>query len=325
MATLSLLPLLLVACGGTEPAKPVEKKPAKPACELTFATLPGGTFLRQNVDGKKENISRVRFFDEGGKLKANYTAGSPNSVYTYACTEKSGMLDCLEEKTYNEAWCKAYASVHDGVCDPAVLGPMIGLTADQLKADAEKVNKELKGLKGEEKTRQREVDNTPNNKIRSHFVAAIDAGKCQLTLQDKYLTMFNGQVQEYENQNGTSNFVKEEGEFFWETVTEKGVIVVGEDGKPVAGPYPAGSLKFSADLGEKVKADPNCAYMADIYVDWKRASSDMPANVEGGKATWSTSGSFTTGIHAVYFDRYKTCGSGAKEKIGATQLAFRVQ
>ena len=25
------------------------------------------------------------------------------------------------------------------------------------------------------------------------------------------------------------------------------------------------------------------------------------------------------------FDRYKTCGGGTKEKVGATQLAFRVQ
>lgn len=329
MRSLLLLSLFsLSACGGEEP-KPAAKKEAKaekPSCALSFDGLADTTWLRMNPESNKKDVqSRIRFMKDGDKIKANYSAGSVGDVYTYACTVNGGTMTCLEEELHAEAWCKSYAAVHDGVCDPAAVAQQLSVSVDVMKPIADKVNKELKGLKGEEKENQRKADNNPNNKIRSRFVVAVDKGKCELTVQDKFLTMFNGAVQEYENVNGTSNFVKDDGEYFWQSCTDMGATVVDDAGKEVAGPYSPGTLKFQAGLGDKQKADGACTYTADIWADWSKSTADVPGTVAGGKVTFSTAIPFANpGVHALYFQRYKTC-DGKKEEIGLACKAFRVQ
>jgi hypothetical protein len=245
-------------------------------------------------------------------------------MYTYICTEKGSLLDCLEEEAHLDAFCKAYASVHNGKCDAAALAPMLGITEADLKPTADKVNAELSKLSKAAAENQRKVDNDPNLKIRSHFLAAVDKRLCQLTVQDKFISMYNGQIRELENQNGTTNFGKDTGEYFWEGCTDPSVRVVGEDGKEVSGPYAIGTLRFSVD-GGKEKASGACTYTADIWRDWQRLSSDLPAEVKGGNLSWTTPVNFDgKGIHAVYIDRFKTCG-GKKEHIGVACRGVRVE
>ncbi len=324
--SLPLLALTLTGCAG-EPPKPKESKPAKASCELAYDKLADTVWLRNDpATGKPDAKTRLKFGSEGGVVKAWYTTGSIGNVYSYTCTEKGGMLDCLETDPHFEGFCKAWASVNNGVCDPAVLAPQLGTTVDALKPTADAVNKELAALKPAAKEQQRKVDNSPGNRIRSHFIAAIDRATCGITLQDKFITMFNGKVQEYENENGTSNFIRGDKEYIWESCAESAVSVVDDAGKPVAGPnYPAGTLKFQGYLPEGQKAAASCTYTADVWADWTKASSDLPGTVSGPAVTFATALPFSEkGFHALYFDRYKTC-DGKKERIGLTCGAFRIQ
>lgn len=331
MFRLLLLPALLAlsACSTETAEAPKDTKPKDtkaPACDLAYDKLADTVWLRlaPENDGKPEVKSRVKFFSEGGTLKAKYTAGSVGDVFTYVCTEKGGMLDCLEEDKHLEAFCKAYAAVHGGKCDAAVLAPMLGVTEADLKPVADKVNAELGKLSKAETEQQRKVDNNPNLKIRSHFVLALDKSKCQVTLQDKFISMYNGNIQEYENQNGTTNFGKDTGEYFWDACTDPTVQITGEDGKAVSPPFSAGTLKFTADAG-KEKASAACTYTADIWRDWQKLSGDLPGEVKGGSVIWTSPVNIDgKGIHAVYFDRYKTC-DGKKERIGVACKGFRVE
>lgn len=283
-------------------------------------------WVRINPDGNKKDLqSRLKFYKEGEVLKAYYTAGSVGDVYTYSCNAAGDTMTCMEDELHPEAWCKAYAAVHEGVCDPAAVAAQLNVTVDVMKPVADKVNAELKKLKGEEKTNQRQADNNPNNKIRSRFIVAVDKGKCALTIQDKFLTMFNGQVQEYENVNGTSNFQKETEEYYWKSCKDMNASVVDDAGKDVAGPYSPGTLKFQAGLPEGAKAAGGCTYTADVWGDWTKATSDVPGTVAGAKVTYSTALPFMNpGIHAVYFQQFKTCGD-KKEEVGVTCKPFRVQ
>jgi hypothetical protein len=216
--------------------------------------------------------------------------------------------------------------VHDGVCDPEKIAPILGMTVDELKPIAEKVNKELKGLKPAEREQQRKVDNSPGNKLRAHFLVAVDTPTCQITLQDKFMTMFNGQAQEYENVNGSSNFSRTKDEYIWEGCKESSAYTVDESGKDVKGPFPVGTIKVQGGLPTGQKADAACTYTADVYADWAKATSDLAANPDPKNGpTFATAVPFTsTGLHTVFFDRYKTCAD-KKERIGLSCVAFRVQ
>ena len=325
--TLALLPLSLSlsACG--EPPKPKESKPAKPACELAFDKLADTVWLRDDpATSKPDAKTRLKFGTENGEIKAWYTTGSLANVYTYTCKVQGDMLDCLESDPHYEGFCKAWAAVNGGKCDPEKVAPLLGTTVDALKPTADAVNKELGALKPAEVEQQRKVDNSPGNRIRSHFVVALDKARCGLTLQDKFITMFNGQVQEFENENGTSSFSRGDKEYIWETCKENSVAVVDDAGKPIGGPnYAPGTLKFVATLPEGQKADAACTYSADVWGDWLKASSDLPGTANGPAVTFATALPFSDkGFHTVYFDRYKTCG-GKKERIGLSCAGFRIQ
>ncbi|MES2641518.1 MAG: hypothetical protein V4850_18645 [Myxococcota bacterium] len=323
------LALLGTGCVPEPEAKKADAAPPD-TCGVDIATLPGSSWihLKPLAQGDKPNpIARIRFEDAAGTLKARYTAGSLGDVYDYSCTVKGKLATCLEDDFHAEAWCKAWAATHDGVCDPAALAAVPGLGVPQAEIDkvATKINDELKKLKPAERDAQKTADNNPNNKIRGKFMVAVDKGKCQVTIQDKYMTMVDGKVNEYENVLGTAKFEKAKEEYIYQSCKDVDSAWAPGADDTHAAVQPAGTIKFSAILQKEQKGAAGCTYSADVYKDWVKSQSDVAA-VEDAKfgPRWDVQVPLSdAGKHAVYFDRYKTCGD-KKEQIGLTCAVVRI-
>ncbi len=325
-----MLLALLFACDMPQPPQQAAK-PEKPACDADINKLAGTTWVYSKPQptgpNKPDPSARLRFRDEGGKLLADYTAGSQGSVYNYTCTvAANGIATCLETKPNTEGFCKAYASVHDGVCDPAAIAPIAGVSIEEATKAAEAVNKELKALKPKEKEQQRKVDNSPNNKIRGKFLVAVDKASCQLTLQDKYQTMVDGKLNELENAIGAGKFQKAETEYVWESCEDPDSAWAPDASDNHSAVQAPGTIKFSAMLQKKEKGGPGCTYTADTWVDWVKGPGGIAATDDpkwGPRFDVSIPIS-EKGRHVVYFDRSKTC-DGKTERIGLTCAMVRVE
>lgn len=328
--SLTLL-LALAACSPPEPPPQEEAKPES-ACPVTLENLNNTVWVHlkpQPAGPDKPNaMARLKFQDEGGALKAKYTASSLGDVYDYDCTSNGKMVTCVESKVNATAWCKAWAASHDGKCDPAGVAAATGIPQAEFDKVAADVEKELSKLKPDEKEQQRKVDNSPNNKIRGKFMVAVDPQSCRLTLVDKYQTMVNGKINEYENVLGTAKFEQTKEDYTFETckdVDSAWAPSASDDNthEPVQS---AGTLKFSAILQKDQKGAKGCTYTADIYKDWIKTQTDVAATDDKKWGPrWDVQIPFTdAGRHAVYFDRYKTC-DGQKERIGLTCAVVRVE
>ncbi len=321
---------LALACEMPQPPKP-PAKPAKPACELDLAKLGGTAWLYDKPQPAGPNVpdptARMRFVDEAGVTKANYTAGSISDMFSYDCApnETGKILTCLESDAHVGAFCHASAAVHDGVCDPAEVVAATGVALDVATKSAEEVNKELKKLKGPEIAQQRKVDNSPNNKLRSKFLVAIDTAKCVITVQDKYQTMVDGKLNEFENQIGTAKFVKADAEYIWSACKDvDSAGAPGPDGVHLP-TQAAGAIKFSAWMQKAQKGAPGCTYSADVYKDWVKVQGELQTvdDKKFGPRWDATVALSEPGRHVVYFDRYKTC-DGKREPIGVACAMVRV-
>ena len=329
MRVLAFIPVLalLSACAPEEEAPPAEEKPAD-TCGVDINKL-GGTswvWLDPNAGDKPNPIARLKFEDAGGAVKAKYSAKSLGDVYDYNCSIKGGLATCNEADSHAEAYCKAWAATHDGVCDPAAVAQATGLPQADFDAVAKKVNDDLKKLKGEEKENQKKADNSPNNKIRGKFVVAVNSGTCQLTLQDKYQTMVDGRVNEYENVLGTAKFDKAKEDYIFESCKDvDSAWAPGPDDQHAA-VQPPGTIKVSAILQKDQKGAADCKYTADVYKDWVKSQPDLPAGEDAKFGPrWDVQVPLSeVGRHAVFFDRWKTCGD-KKERIGLTCAVVRIE
>jgi hypothetical protein len=325
---------LLVACSSEPEAPKQEAKPAEPTCDLKIDALDGTSwvYMKPQPTGPDQPspITRMKLSGTGAQFTAKYTAGSLGDVYDYSCTVDNGIATCLETNTHAEAWCKAWAAVHDGTCDAAAVAGITGVPQAELDAAATKVNAELAKLKPAEKENQRKVDNAISNKIRGLFKFAVDGASCKLSVQDKYQTMVDGKLMEYDNPLPPgSKFERTKEDYIFETCSDAEnawAPSASDDGthEPVKA---AGAIKFSAVLAKEQKGAKDCAYTADVYKDWIKVQSDV-ASADDAKygPRWDTTIPFTdVGRHAVYFDRYKTCAGGSKERIGLACAVVRVE
>jgi len=321
LVALVALPVL-ASCTPATPEKPKEdKKPAAASsCGVTMDGINGTAWvqLKPQAQGpdKPAPVTRIRFRDDGGKTVADYTAGSLSEVYQYDCTRSGNLLSCAEHDTHYKEWCRAWASVHDGVCDPALLAPVIGAKAEDLAEASKLVNDEFKAAKGDARAQLMKDYNTPNNKVRGKIRVALNPGTCQLTIEDKFQAMYQGRVEEFENATSNSKFEKTSEAYTFDKCEDLEVAhAILPDGA-TAHAYPAGTYDFESLLPADQKADAACTYTADIWKDWLKVTPDVAGTAEKGNVKWTTklpvSGS---GPHVIYFDRYKTCGD-KKERIG---------
>ena len=88
----------------------------------------------------------------------------------------------------------------------------------------------------------------------------------------------------------------------------------------------AGTIKLAAILQKDQKGAASCTYSADIYRDWIKTQSDVPAGDDKKYGPrWDTQIALTeVGKHVVGFDRYKTC-DGKKDRIGLTCVVVRTE
>jgi len=319
----------LLACGEPEKPKETKKVEEKPACDVTIDKM-GGTqwvlwrSLLVGVPDKPEPIYRMKFEGDASALKAKYSAGSSGDVYEYSCRIDGNIATCIETDPHLEGFCKAYAAAHDGVCDPAALAQIIGASATDLEPIAKAVNAELKKLKPAQAKVQRQADNRQSNKLRGKFKVAIDP-KCQLTLEDKYLTMMDGKLQEFQNVLVPgSKFRKATEDFIFETCRDVESAWAPDDKDAQKSVQPPGTIKFSSTL-KKGDKKAGCTYTADVYRDYVKLSSDL-ATTDDKKwgPRWDTMVPLAEeGKHVVFFDRYRTCG-GAKEKLALSCALVRI-
>lgn len=322
----SLLPLCatfaLVSCAGGEPEKkPDDKKPAAASsCDVTMDSIAGTSWLYLNPDkGDKEDAqTRLRFRKDGDTILADYSASSISAMYVYSCTRSGGLLSCDEKDPHYKEWCRAWAAAHDGVCDPAQLAPVIGAKPEDLAEAAKTVNEEFKAAKGDELAQMKHDYNNPNNKVRGRIRVALNAGTCQLTIEDKFQSMFNGQISLLENRVGTAKFAETKDEYLFEDCTDVDAARPNVQGNFMAEKFPSGSYEFEAHLGADQKADPACTYTADVWKDWRPLQQGLAGTVDKGVVTWKlTTPVAGEGAHAVHFKRYADCG-GQKKELGVT-------
>ena len=316
-----MLIALLLAC--TPPEPPKENKTDKPACDVALDKLAGSQWMHmkpQPTGADKPNpMARIKFSDDAGKLVAEYTAGSLNNVYKYACTNDGKLLDCVETADYTKGFCRASAAfTPDNKCDQALVAKVTGKTPEEVAKVATEVDAALAKLKPAERDQWKKDDNNPNNKIRGHFKVAVNPTTCGLTIQDKYQTLYNGQLAEFENVLGTAKFVKADADYTYIPCTDSSSSWAPDDKDQHSQDQKPGTIKFSAVLQPEQRGGA-CTFTADIYKDWVKSQSDVPSEKDPKDGPrWNTSIPFTeAGRHVVYFDRSKTCGD-KKESLGVT-------
>lgn len=329
LASLTILPFLtLIGCDTPAPEKKVEAK-KEDSCPLAVDKLSGSAWvwLRPQPSGadKPQPQTRMRFRDDGGKTKMDYTASSLSEVYAYGCELKGTILTCIEDEHHPKEWSRAWGAVHDGKIDTAALAAATGLPATDFDAVQKEVEKELAGLKGSERTETFKAYNSPNNKIRGKVMVAVDKAKCMLTVQDKYSTLVDGRVNEYENPVGTAKFQESKEAWLFEACKDLDAAnTIVADGA-TAHTYPSGTYEFTSTLNKKDKPDAACTYSANI---WKDALALTPnlAPDDAKAVKWSIKVPLSEpGPHVISFERTKTCGTAAPEKMGISCAKIHIK
>lgn len=329
---------LLTGCGGGQ--APEETA----ACDLNLDTLVGRTFVMQEAqpDGKtyKENpITRLRFVQEDGALKAKYTVGSLSDVYDYECSilEKGGNreLFCAEKERPTD-WCQALEVHEAGSCTKAKLREL-GIrkhTDEELNAAIKEAKETVKKYRGTEHWNHFVLNNNNlGNKLQGRLYVGVDEKRCRLSITDMYFTIFDGRGIEDTNPVGKNPFVETKEDLLF-THCEDGrwladltTATVPEDLStiPPRREHAVGGEVYYHYLGEKaVKAEEGCTYSYDTFAQFRPLQSGVTVQPgEGGTLAWSFVHKYTPlelltysgqQVGVLHMIRHKEC-NGQKEKI----------
>lgn len=320
--------LALSGCGGA-PEAPKADAPKEDACPLALDKLDDTTWLwlRPQPSGpdKQQPQTRMRFRTEAGAIKVAYTASSLSEVYDYACEIKGKIMTCVEENVHAKEWSRAWGATHDGKIDTAALSAATGIPATEFDKVHKDIEKELAGLKGDERTETFKTYNSPNNKIRGKFMVAVDKAKCMLTVQDKYIAMVDSRPNEYENPVGTAKFQQStEGYLFKACKDVESANTIVADGA-TAHTYPPGTYEFTSTLKLDVKPDPACTYSANIWKDWLPLTPNLAPD-DAKKVKWSIKVPLDQkGPHVISFERSKTCGTAEPVSEGVSCAKVHIE
>jgi hypothetical protein len=322
-------------------------------CELSLDTLSGSEWVYQDVtpDGDKPNpvFGRIKFETEGGKLSAKYNARSTSSVYDYQCVAKGKELHC-KEKPMPQDWCRALLA-GGGTCDVATLTTIdpdldLAAAAKGVAAGTAEFKEAKAKLKGRALKDFMLGNNNLGNKLQARIYVKVNTRKCQLTVSDFYMTIYNGRSIEDSNPNGTNAFVKNElGELMWEScdgTQSKNFVARPEMGFPKnpgkighLARYTVGQQAQFTYLGLDGQIPPEgCSFSFDVWRDGKPVGRDLkPGTTEvkhkGKKlqvAAWMWDKTFDAPSgpqgELIAMSRYKTCG-GVKESVGTACVAVK--
>lgn len=329
---------LLVACSGGAPeaAKPEAGK-EEGACALALDGLAGKTFIRTTraASGAREEdlAARVMFYDEGGKLKAKYTARSLSDVYVYGCSKSDKEVACWQEDVRVADFCRALVA-NGKECTPQAVAELTGKKLEDIKAKVDETIANVKGLKGAELHKMKEVFASPSNPLRGVLKVKVKPKECSLTISDLFQAMSGGQLKEVENVVGTSTFAQTEKPLVFEHCLDGRSLQVATsaDAKPGESVSEAktGQPLFVRYGGtEHVKAEAGCTYTMDTWAGYERLAAAQPVQPDGsGKLDWQFQATFAKALSypgVVHLYRHRKCGDKAEEHIGVACAAVKVE
>lgn len=288
---------LSLACGAPAPTEP-----AKPACDLTTATLAGKTFVESKIlpDRKEEPdpMARVKFVDEGGVLHAKYTVKNGLHVYDYTCSvgAREGEIKCVT-KPDPKRTCLAFEVHADGACTPEAVA---ALGFDTPAEDVTKAAEEARKLVAEAKAGPswptfKIMNNNVANPLQGVLYVKVDAEKCRIVMEDMYVTVFEGKKVEDFNPIGTNPFVRDDAEYLFEDCSKEGMLA------DVATPelpsdlsqlppnrrFPVGAPVHYLYAGDvEVTPAEGCTYSVDTWATWRPVAKGVAVEPVDGKLVW---------------------------------------
>ena len=299
------------------------EKPKTPACDLALENLTDTEWvILRSEAGKADTpdvMSRIKFFNEAGRLSANYNVASLSDMYTYRCTmdqSKPGndgapavsSMTCKMDPVVDD-WCRTLI-VNGKKCSLRMVQKLDPTFTNEaaLKKSAKAMIKEFKEMKkGDKKAFEKyKFDyNNLGNKLQGILYIKVDTSACRLKVTDNYMTMFNGERKEDSNPNGTNPFVKNTmGELSWRDCDTTQLF------DTTSAEYPAEPEKVQLTQVHGIDSEINywllhgplrfaeegCTYSYDLFLNGKKLKSDLkPEMVEQkGKQElrWNFSHSF---------------------------------
>jgi hypothetical protein len=357
---------LATACDVDKIAEQLYGAPPEPegaSCDMTMDNLAGRDFVMLEALPDKTNRNnpqaRGRFFEEEGKLKVKYTVKSIADVYTYECRKiRDGKeWECVEEPRLQD-WCQALETYEKDLCTPAKLKEFgaEGISTDEEIAKAVTDAKEVvnryrdaaEAPEADEVAKRnweqfRLNNNNLGNKLQGLLYASVDTKRCQLSVTDMYMVIFDGKQKKDSNPVGTNAFVEDKTPYLWEHCDDgKFLLDMATAERPPAGevppkaPHELGTPVYYQYYGEKAaKAEEGCTYSYDSYAQWLPVAQDVAvAPNEEGEVVWSASHTFSDAaavelvnpanpIGVFTMVRHQVC-NGKKDKIDTVCNASRV-
>lgn len=318
--------------GCFEPPPPPE--PEKPPCTLSFDTLPGRTFVRQESkpEGNVEDLfARAQFRKEGDVLKMKYTPRAPTDMYDYTCKKGQGEILCLSDKPDLKQWCQTLIANKDS-CSPAELADLTGVSVADAQAAYDALMPEVKKLSPEAMQKMKTAFSSPANQLRGVMHIKMNLEECRITVRDTYQTMTEGQLRELENYVGSSRFTETSRELIFEHCPDVLNLVALET--PETKPQP-GQSRREFKPGETIsvryagpnvtKAEEGCTYSMDQYAGFepKQKGVEVAAGADGMLA-WGFDHAFDgEGSKVLHLSRKKTCG-GKEELIDLSCTVVKI-
>ena len=259
--------------------------------------MPGGT-------NRENPRARMKFYKEDGILMVDYTVGSPYEMHTYECVVGTQEVKCAEEPKLFD-WCLSLEAWKEGACNAQKLREIAEGQELESKDIAEAqvaVSKELELAKEKFKDNPQMMErykmskNFLGNKLQGLLTVRVRDEKCQLIVDDQYMTLFNGQKTVDSNPVGTNPFVQDkDGVWLWENCMEgTRFLALNQETAPTDEELNAISpdRMFGKDdtvyyhyIGLKgLEAEEGCTYTADEWVQWQPGTKGMQMEVVDCKA-----------------------------------------
>ena len=272
-------------------------------CNVTNQTLAGTQWVMWEAmpDGpnRANPRARMKFYKEEGKLKVDYSVGSPYEIHSYDCYVGEKEVNCFEEPKLFD-WCLSLEVHESGSCNTQKLQELAGdlqLEGADISKAQEEVREELKLVNEKFKenpammAQYKRSKNFLGNKLQGLLDVTMNEKRCQLRVTDQYMTIFNGKKLVDSNPVGTNHFVQDkDNTYLYDNCMEGTKFLALEQANP-----PSDEELKSIDpkrqfgssdvvnyhyIGLKhVEAKEGCTYSADSWVQWKPGSKDMKMEV----------------------------------------------
>jgi len=301
LALAGVAALALTACEPSEPPKP--------ECDVTYRTLAGTQWVMWEAmpggTNRANPRARMKFYKEDGLLKVDYSVGSPYEMHTYDCIVGPQEVKCAEEPKLFD-WCLSLEAWQEGACNANKLREIAGGTELEAKDIAQAqvdVGKEMELAKEKFKdnpqmmARYKASKNFLGNKLQGLLTVRVRPEKCQLIVDDQYMTLHNGERIVDSNPVGTNPFVQDkDGTWLWENCMEgTRFLALAQETAPTDEELQQIDPKRAFGKSDTVhyhyiglkslEAEEGCTYTADEWVQWQPGQKGVQMEVVDCKAT----------------------------------------